>query len=48
MEKYKEVFSEIIWEIKTPNGGKQLFSEKNYARIGVKQTIKIYKVKNNH
>ena len=32
-EKYKEVFSKIISEIKTINGGKELFYEKNYARI---------------
>ena len=34
-KKYEEVFSEIISEIKTFNGGKELFYEKNYARIGV-------------
>ena len=34
-EKYEEVFSGLIWEIKTLNGGKELFYEKNYARIGV-------------
>ena len=34
-EKYKEVFFQIISEIKTLNGGKKLFCEKNYARIGV-------------
>ena len=34
-EKYEEVFSEIRSEIKTINGGKELFYEKNYARIGV-------------
>ena len=34
-EKYEEVFSGIISEIKTLNGGKELFYEKNYARIGV-------------
>ena len=34
-DKYKEVFSGIISEIKTINGGKELFYEKNYARIGV-------------
>ena len=34
-EKYKEVFSGIRSEIKTLNGGKELFHEKNYARIGV-------------
>ena len=34
-EKYDEVFSEIKSEIKTINNGKELFYEKNYARIGV-------------
>ena len=34
-EKYKEVFSRIRSEIKTLNGGKELFYEKNYARIGI-------------
>ena len=34
-EKYEEVFSGIISEIKTINGGIELFYEKNYARIGV-------------
>ena len=34
-EQYEEVFSGIISEIKTVNGGKELFYEKNYARIGV-------------
>ena len=34
-EKYEEVFFGIISEIKTLNGGKELFYEKNYARIGV-------------
>ena len=34
-EKYQEVFSGIISEIKTLNGGKELFYEKNYARIGI-------------
>ena len=34
-EKYEEVFSGIKSEIKTINGGKELFYEKNYARIGV-------------
>ena len=33
-EKY-EVFSGIRLEIKTLNGGKELFYEKYYARIGV-------------
>ena len=32
-EKYKEVFSGIISEIKTLNRGKELFHEKNYAKI---------------
>ena len=35
-EKYEEVSSGIRSEIKTINGGKELFYEKNYARIGVK------------
>ena len=34
-EKYDEVFSGIISEIKTINGKKELFYEKNYARFGV-------------
>ena len=34
-EKYEEVFSKIISEIKTLNGGKKMFYEKNYTRIGV-------------
>ena len=34
-EKYEEVFSGIISEIKTLNGGKQLLYEKNYARIEI-------------
>ena len=34
-EKYEEVFSGIKKEIETINGGKELFYEKNYARIGV-------------
>ena len=34
-EKCGEVFSGIRPEIKTINGGKELFYEKNYARIGV-------------
>ena len=34
-EKYEEVFSGIRSEIKTLNGGKELFYEKNYARIGI-------------
>ena len=35
MEGYEEVFSEIISEIKTLNGGKELFYEKKYLRIGI-------------
>ena len=35
-EEYEEVFSGILSEIKTINGGKVLFYEKYYARIGVK------------
>ena len=34
-EKYEEVFSGTKSEIQTINGGKKLFYEKNYARIGV-------------
>ena len=34
-EKYEEAFSGITSEIKTLNGGKKLFYEKNYARVGV-------------
>ena len=34
-DKYDEVFSGIISEIKTINGEKELFYEKHYARIGV-------------
>ena len=34
-EKYKEVFSGIISEIKALNGRKELFHEKNCIRIGV-------------
>ena len=34
-DKYEEVFSGIRSEIKTINGGKELFYEKNYARIGI-------------
>ena len=32
-KKYEEVFSKILLEIKTTNGGKKLFYEKNYAKI---------------
>ena len=31
----KKFFSGIISEIKTLNGGKELFYEKNYSRIGI-------------
>ena len=34
-EKYEEAWSGIRSEIKTINGGKELFYEKNYARIRV-------------
>ena len=34
-EKYEEVFSGIISEIKTLNGIKEIFYEKNYTRIGI-------------
>ena len=34
-EKYEEVLFEIKSQIKTINGGKELFYEKDYARIGV-------------
>ena len=34
-EKYEEVFSGIISVIKTLNGGKELFYENNYTRIGI-------------
>ena len=34
-EKYEEVWSGIKSEIKKLNGGKELFYEKNYARIGI-------------
>ena len=34
-DKYNEVWSGIRLEIKTFNGGKELFYEKNYARIGI-------------
>ena len=35
-DKYKEVWPGIRSEIKTLNGGKVLFYENNYARIGIK------------
>ena len=34
-EKYEEVFSRILSKIKTINGGKELFYEKNYAKIEI-------------
>ena len=34
-EKYEEVFSGIKSEIETINGGKKIFYEKNYSKIGV-------------
>ena len=34
-EKYEEVWSGIRSEIKIINGGKELFYQKNYTRIGV-------------
>ena len=34
-DKYEEVFSGIISEIKTLNSGKEVHYQKNYARIGV-------------
>ena len=34
-EGYEEVFSGVISEIKTLNGGKELFYEKNYLIIGI-------------
>ena len=34
-DKYEEVWSGIRSEIKTVNGGKELFYEKNYAGIGI-------------
>ena len=35
IDKYEEVLSGIRSEIKTLNGGKELFYKKNYARIGI-------------
>ena len=35
MEGYEKVFSGIMSEIMTLNGGKELFYEKNYSRIGI-------------
>ena len=34
-DKYEEFWSGIRSEIKTLNGGKELFYEKNHARIGI-------------
>ena len=55
-EKYEEVFSGIKSKIKALNSGKELFDEKNYAKIGIntdddlplKQTIKICNTNNNY
>ena len=33
---YEEIWSGIRWEIKILNGGKELFYEKNCAKIGIK------------
>ena len=41
IDKYNEVFSGIISEIKRINGGKELLYEKHYARIGVNTDDKI-------
>ena len=38
-EKYEEVFSGIRSETKTPNGGKELFYKKNYAKLGLMLTM---------
>ena len=35
IEKYEEVFSGITSKIEAINGGKEIFYENNYARIGV-------------
>ena len=40
-EKYEEVFSGIKSEIETINGGKEMFYEKNYGRIGVNTDMMI-------
>ena len=42
-EKYENVFSEIISEIKTLNGGKELFYEKNYERISTDDDLPLNK-----
>ena len=34
-EKYEDLFSGIMFKIKTLNSGKELFYEKTYARIGI-------------
>ena len=41
IEKYEKVFSGIKSEIEKSNGGKELFYEKKYARIGVDNTIEL-------
>ena len=38
-EKYEEVFSGILSEIKTINGGNELFYEKNYTRMELIQMM---------
>ena len=38
-EKYEEVFSEILSEIKTINGRKELFYEKNMPKLGLILTM---------
>ena len=43
IDKYDEVFSGIISEIKTINGGEKLFYEKHYARIGDNDNIPLNK-----
>ena len=43
-DKYDEVFSGIISEIKTINAGKKLFYEKNYARIGVNTETNVWRM----
>ena len=45
-EKYEEDFSGITSEIKTINGEKELFYEKNYTRIGVNTNDNIPLTKN--
>ena len=55
-EKYKEVFSGVKSKIETINGGKEMFYEKNYDKIGVNtddnvplnKKIKISNLNNNY